>query len=85
MVWNILLRGRWTLDHERQELIDSAKREIQQVELAATADVVEGCVIRQPKAYPVYDDAYQQHVDTIRRALDENYPYASPGGPQWHA
>ena len=32
------------------------------------------CVIRQPKAYPVYDDAYQQHVNTIRKALDENCP-----------
>jgi protoporphyrinogen oxidase len=48
--------------------------EIQKVNLAATVDVVDGCVIRQPKAYPVYDDAYQQHVNTIRKALDENCP-----------
>ncbi len=64
--------GLWTTsDHE---LIELAKREIQQVNLAASADVVDGCVIRQPKAYPVYDDAYQQHVNTIRKALDENCP-----------
>src|ERR1700690_367172 len=56
-----------------RELIDLAKREIQRVNLAASADVVDGCVIRQPKAYPVYDDAYQQHVHTIRKALDESY------------
>jgi len=55
-------------------LIELAKREIQKVNLAASADVVDGCVVRQPKAYPVYDDAYQQHVNTIRRALDENCP-----------
>jgi protoporphyrinogen oxidase len=36
--------------------------------------VVDGCVIRQPKAYPVYDDVYQQHVSTIRKAIDESYP-----------
>jgi len=62
----------WTTSD--RELIELAKREIQQVSLAASADVVDGCVIRQPKAYPVYDDAYQQHVNTIRKALDENCP-----------
>ncbi|MGA7291584.1 MAG: NAD(P)/FAD-dependent oxidoreductase, partial [Terriglobales bacterium] len=56
------------------DLINLAKREIQRVGLAASADVVDGCVIRQPKAYPVYDDAYQQHVDTIRRVLEAKHP-----------
>jgi len=55
-------------------LIELAKSEIQKVNLAASADVVDGCVIRQPKAYPVYDDAYQQHVETIRAALAEHCP-----------
>jgi protoporphyrinogen oxidase len=64
--------GLWTTNDS--ELIELAKREIQKVNLAASADVVDGFVIRQPKAYPVYDDAYQQHVDTIRRALEANYP-----------
>ena len=64
--------GLWTT--QDSELIKLAKQEIQKVNLAASADVVDGCVIRQPKAYPVYDDAYQQHVSTIRKALDENYP-----------
>jgi protoporphyrinogen oxidase len=64
--------GLWTTPDP--ELIELAKREIQQVNLASSADVVDGCVIRQPKAYPVYDDAYQQHVATIRRALDERCP-----------
>ncbi len=64
--------GLWTT--QDSELIKLAKQEIQKVNLAASADVVDGCVIRQPKAYPVYDDAYQQHVSTIRKALDESYP-----------
>ena len=63
--------GLWTTSD--RELIELAKKEIQKVNLAASADVVDGCVIR-PKAYPVYDDAYQQHVNTIRKALEENCP-----------
>ena len=31
-------------------------------------------VVRQPKAYPVYDDDYAKHVNTIRAELDKNYP-----------
>ncbi|MFY9843072.1 MAG: NAD(P)/FAD-dependent oxidoreductase [Candidatus Sulfotelmatobacter sp.] len=64
--------GLWTTSD--RELIELAKREIQKVNLAHSADVVDGCVIRQPKAYPVYDDAYQQHVKTVRKAIDEAYP-----------
>ncbi|MGA7079578.1 MAG: NAD(P)/FAD-dependent oxidoreductase [Terriglobales bacterium] len=64
--------GLWTTSD--RDLIDLATREIQKVNLAASADVVDGVVIRQPKAYPVYDDTYQQHVNTIRKALDENCP-----------
>jgi protoporphyrinogen oxidase len=54
------------------ELITLAKKEIEQVNLGLEVDVVDGCVIRQPKAYPVYDDAYLQHVATIRHALEEH-------------
>jgi protoporphyrinogen oxidase len=64
--------GLWTTPDA--DLIELAKREIQKVNLAASADVVDGCIIRQPKAYPVYDDAYQKHVDTIRQALEASYP-----------
>jgi protoporphyrinogen oxidase len=64
--------GLWTAPD--RDLIELAKNEIQKVNLATTSDVVDGCVIRQPKAYPVYDDTYQRHVDTIREALAENFP-----------
>ncbi len=64
--------GLWTTSD--RGLIELAKKEIQKVHLAASADVVDGCVIRQPKAYPVYDDAYVENVDTIRNALSENCP-----------
>jgi protoporphyrinogen oxidase len=51
-------------------LIALAKREIEQVGLGRAADVIDACVIRQRKAYPVYDDAYQSHVETVRAALE---------------
>jgi hypothetical protein len=30
--------------------------------------------VRQPKAYPVYDDAYAAHVATIRTEIARDYP-----------
>src|SRR5205814_4314783 len=51
-----------------------AKQELAKIGLAKPEDVVDGCVVRQPKAYPVYDDAYAQHVSTIRAELQKNYP-----------
>ena len=64
--------GLWTAPDE--QLIALAKKEIQQINLANAASIVDGVVIRQKKAYPVYDDTYQQHVDTIRRALEKQFP-----------
>ncbi|HEX9591236.1 MAG TPA: FAD-dependent oxidoreductase, partial [Bradyrhizobium sp.] len=37
-------------------------------------DVIDGCVVRQPKAYPVYDDSYRDHMAMIRRDLEQSYP-----------
>jgi protoporphyrinogen oxidase len=56
------------------ELIELAKKELAYLRLAASADVVDGCVIRQPKAYPVYDDSYQGHVSAIRAAVEKDFP-----------
>ncbi len=58
----------WTMTDA--DLIELGSKELQQVGLGAAADVVDGCVIRQPKAYPVYDYDYQQHVNMIRKTLD---------------
>ncbi len=56
------------------DLIERAKREMQQIGLADPADVVDGCVVHQPKAYPVYDDEYAAHVLTIRREIETRFP-----------
>jgi len=64
--------GLWTLSDA--ELIDLGKREIGQIGLASGIDVVDGCVVRQPKAYPVYDDGYAGNVERIRRELEARFP-----------
>ena len=56
------------------ELIELGRRELAAIGLAEPADVVDGCVVRQPKAYPVYDDEYARHVETIRREIERAYP-----------
>src|SRR5215831_6647328 len=64
--------GLWTAPDA--ELIVLAKREIAKIGLVAEADVVDGCVVRQPKAYPVYDEDYREHVAMIRLDLEGSYP-----------
>ena len=64
--------GLW--DSSDEALIELAKRELIQIGLAKKGDVVDGCVVRQKKAYPVYDDDYARHVATVRAELEERYP-----------
>ena len=64
--------GLWTMSDE--DLIALATREVAKVGLVSADDVVDGCVVRQPKAYPVYDDSYREHMSTIRRDLESSYP-----------
>ncbi|HVW72451.1 MAG TPA: NAD(P)/FAD-dependent oxidoreductase [Rhizomicrobium sp.] len=56
------------------ELIRLASDELVTLKLADRADIVDGTVVRQPKAYPVYDEGYQERVETIRRELESRYP-----------
>jgi protoporphyrinogen oxidase len=63
--------GLWSMDDK--DLIALAAQEIEHVGLAKQSEVTDGHVIRQAKAYPVYDDEYTQHVDEIRKELDEKY------------
>jgi len=64
--------GLWTAGDD--ELIALAKKELAQIGLAAEDDVQDGCVVRQKKAYPVYDDGYKQNVETVRQELQTRYP-----------
>jgi protoporphyrinogen oxidase len=64
--------GLWTMSDV--DLIALGTRELEHVGLCKAADVVDGCVMRQPKAYPVYDSDYQQNVSVVRQALDAHCP-----------
>jgi protoporphyrinogen oxidase len=56
------------------DLVALASRELESLGLVAAGDVLDGHVVRQPKAYPVYDDDYARHVDVIRREIEARYP-----------
>ena len=50
-------------------LIAKAAGELEQLGLSTRERVVDGTIIRQPKAYPVYDDNYREAVATISEWL----------------
>jgi protoporphyrinogen oxidase len=53
------------------ELLDLATKEVAQLGLAKAESVEDGCVIRQPKAYPVYDRDYRDHLQVIQDYIDQ--------------
>jgi len=59
--------GLWTSDDAT--LIKVATNELAQLGVCSPSQVFDGVVVRQAKAYPVYDDAYQAHVDVVREYL----------------
>ncbi len=60
--------GLWT--SADQDLIALGAEELKQLGLANGANVVDGTVVRMPKAYPVYDSEYRTHLDTVRGFID---------------
>ena len=56
------------------DLIELAKKEMGILGLCKPEDVVGGAVVRQEKAYPVYDDEYAENVEAMRTELEESYP-----------
>lgn len=59
--------GIWSSSDEN--LVNLAKEEIVKLKMCRMQDVQEGLVIRQKKAYPVYDGTYQENLDIIREYL----------------
>ena len=64
--------GLWT--SADADLIALAKAEIGKIGLIRPEDVTDASVVRQPKAYPVYDDAYAANVEAVRAEVEANYP-----------
>ncbi|MDB4445905.1 NAD(P)/FAD-dependent oxidoreductase [bacterium] len=63
----------WTMDDD--DLVELGKREVAQLGLAKSADVVDGCVFRVEKSYPVYDSDYRSHLAILREYVEgfENF------------
>ncbi|MBK6458512.1 MAG: NAD(P)/FAD-dependent oxidoreductase [Gemmatimonadetes bacterium] len=60
--------GLWTSKDE--DLIELAKKELAALGLVDPSMVFDGTVVRQPKAYPVYDSVYAEHLNTARSYID---------------
>lgn len=63
----------WSMGDE--DLVELAKTELERIGLASADDVIDGCVFRVPKAYPVYDADYTEYLDVVRKFVDglENF------------
>ncbi len=64
--------GLWTSSDE--DLIALASEELARLHLGRPEQVVDGAVVRQPKAYPVYDDSYRRHLRVVREWLSQALP-----------
>ena len=60
--------GLWTMADA--DLIALGTREMAEIGLIDPSTVVDGTVVRMPKAYPVYDEGFEQALEVIRRYLD---------------
>jgi len=60
--------GLWTAKDE--DLVKLATEELGKLGLADPKLVVDGTVVRMPKAYPIYDAEYRANLDQTREFLD---------------
>lgn len=59
----------WNLNDTN--LLQLAERELEELGLVKHSTVFDGKVVRQPKAYPVYDANYKKYLDVIRLYLTQ--------------
>jgi protoporphyrinogen oxidase len=62
--------GLWTSTDEA--LTERARAELAQLGICSPTEVFDGVVVRQRKAYPVYDDAYEAHVGIVREYVSQH-------------
>ncbi len=72
--------GLWTMD--KADLRALATKELAQLGLAEEHEVVDAAIIRQPKAYPVYDGEYKDALDVIEEWINglENFQTVGRNG-----
>ncbi len=64
--------GLWTMTDS--DLVALAAGELEQLGLCRREEVVDGTVVRMRKAYPVYDEGYQDRVATVREWIERDLP-----------
>jgi protoporphyrinogen oxidase len=56
------------------DLVELATKEMEILGLLDPKDVIGGAVVRQEKAYPVYDEDYAANVAAMRHELEDKHP-----------
>jgi protoporphyrinogen oxidase len=59
--------GLWTMADEA--LLELGAREVAQIGLLGGGNVVDGTVVRMPKAYPIYDEGFMEALAVVREYL----------------
>ena len=54
------------------ELVALGASELVKLKMCRPEDVEGGVVVRQPKAYPVYDETYKQHLAVVRDYVQQH-------------
>ncbi|MCH7927223.1 MAG: NAD(P)/FAD-dependent oxidoreductase [Candidatus Dadabacteria bacterium] len=57
----------WSMSNEN--LVDLAKNELEKLGFAKKSEIIDGTVVRMPKAYPVYDEQYKAALNIIKEFL----------------
>ena len=64
--------GLW--DSSDEQLVDLATRDLARLHICKPEEVAWGVVVRQIKAYPVYDESYKRHVANLADYFGEHLP-----------
>src|SRR6266487_92419 len=59
----------WMMPDE--DLLALAQRELIALGMCQREEILGGIAVRQPKAYPVYDEMYREHVAVVRKYVEE--------------
>jgi protoporphyrinogen oxidase len=57
-----------------EALVELARTELERIGLCRAGDLLEARVVRQPKAYPIYDETYAANVALLRAELEARFP-----------
>ena len=57
----------WNMSDE--DLLALGQREMEAIQLLQGAPIIDGCVVRVPKAYPVYNRGYEAHIRVLKDYL----------------